>query len=415
MSPLIVRHRVAAMALALLALACFAFPALAGGPLSIVHGAASPKAAPALVQKAAGGYVDVVEYYNASLQHFFVTADTAEIAFLDGGAFGGAWVRTGGTFPAWDVAGAPAGTVPVCRFFGTDQYRVDGSRIGPNSHFYTADPAECALVKTAWPSVARDGRSYPAWTFEANAYAVRLPAGGTCEAGTQPLYRAYNNGARGDPNHRYSLQASLLQGMTGWTVEGLVMCVPQGPGVALPSTLRACEEGVTCPAGATRLGNGLGVVTLALTVTNPSPSPYELVVPAGQTFVAVSGETQDGIAIERLHATILPNTTRQFILPLYCLQSSRHPANDGDPYVVGPMTASAQLRDVISIVDGQLGPAFDPASLKATATQFAIWEITDGSGALSAGMRAALVQIMHMAGNDPALPGLVMTFIGIEP
>ena len=79
------------------------------------------------------------------LDHYFISADPAEIAVLDGGAFGGAWKRTGSTFPAWDVNGAPGNTVPVCRFFGTDQYRANGSRIGPNSHFYTADPAECAL------------------------------------------------------------------------------------------------------------------------------------------------------------------------------------------------------------------------------------------------------------------------------
>ena len=146
--------------------------------------------------------------------------------------------------------------------------------------------------------------------------------------------------------------------------------------------------------------------------------PYSLKVLLENVLRNEDGDTvqaRDAEAIERLHATILPNTTRKFILPLFCLQLSRHPANDGDPYVVGPMTANVQLRDVISIVDGQLGPAFDPASLKSTATQFGIWEITDGSGALTPGKRAALVQIMHMAGSDPALPGLVMAFMGIEP
>ena len=179
--------------------------------------------------KAAGGAVEVVEFYNAGLQHYFISADPAQTAVLDGGAFGGVWKRTGSAFSAWDIAGAPAGTVPVCRFFGTDRYRTNGSRIGPNSHFYTADPAECAFVKTAWQSVANDGISYPAWTFEANAFAVKLPAGGACPAGTQSLYRSYNNGALGDPNHRYSTNADMLQIMAGWVFEGLRMCVPQGP------------------------------------------------------------------------------------------------------------------------------------------------------------------------------------------
>ena len=179
--------------------------------------------------KAAGGVVIVVEYYNAGLNHYFISADPAEIAVLDGGAFGGAWKRTGESFPAWDIVGSPPGTVPVCRFFGTDKYRSNGTRIGANSHFYTADPAECEFVRTGWPSVASNGISYPAWTFESYAFAVKLPVGGACPDGTQPLYRTYNNGANNDPGHRYSMRASLLQGMAGWTFEGLVMCLPQGP------------------------------------------------------------------------------------------------------------------------------------------------------------------------------------------
>jgi len=79
---------------------------------------------------------------------------------------------------------------------------------------------------TAYQSVASDGKSYPAWTFENNAFAVKLPIAGACPADTQPLYRTYNDGARGDPGHRYSTKPGLLQAMTGWTFEGLVMCLP---------------------------------------------------------------------------------------------------------------------------------------------------------------------------------------------
>jgi hypothetical protein len=198
-------------------LAAMAAPTLAESPTA---------SKPAPVVKAAGGVVGVVEFYNATLNHYFISADPAEIAALDGGALGGAWKRTGNMFSGWDVEGPPAGTVPVCRFFGTDQYRSDSSRIGPNSHFYTADPNECEYVKTAWQSVASDGKSYPAWTFESLAFAVQLPAAGACSASAQTLYRTYNNGANGDPNHRYSTNAATLQAMTGWVFEGLVMCLP---------------------------------------------------------------------------------------------------------------------------------------------------------------------------------------------
>jgi hypothetical protein len=38
--------------------------------------------------KAAGGAVEVVEFYNAGIQHYFISADPAQTAVLDGGAPG---------------------------------------------------------------------------------------------------------------------------------------------------------------------------------------------------------------------------------------------------------------------------------------------------------------------------------------
>ena len=77
----------------------------------------------------------VVEYHNAALNHYFITADPAEAAMLDAGILVPGWNRTGFNFKAWP-AGAPQG-LSTCRFFGTPA-------VGPNSHFYTIDPAECA-------------------------------------------------------------------------------------------------------------------------------------------------------------------------------------------------------------------------------------------------------------------------------
>lgn len=227
---------------------------------------------------AAGGVVEVVEYYHAGLEHYFISAHPAEIALLDGGAFGGAWKRTGNAFSAWDIAGAPAGTVPVCRFFGTDRYRTDGSRIGPRSHFYTADPAECAYVQTAFQSVANDGVSYPAWSFETHAFAVKRPAGAACPAGTQSVYRSYNNGALGDPNHRYSTNADLLHLMAGWVFEGLVMCLPQEPLTTVyVAKLPVAPEGTGAPcsnrAAWQDAGGKITAITAQADALLPQPFP----------------------------------------------------------------------------------------------------------------------------------------------
>src|SRR5207253_7981812 len=70
-----------------------------------------------------------VEYYYAAWNFYFETSFPDEIAALDGGAFGGAWKRTGQTFHVWPQSNASA--VPVCRFFLTG--------FAPkSSHFYTA-------------------------------------------------------------------------------------------------------------------------------------------------------------------------------------------------------------------------------------------------------------------------------------
>jgi predicted dienelactone hydrolase len=149
---------------------------------------------------------DVIEYYNASLNHYFLTADAAEAAMLDAGNVVAGWTRTGYNFKSWTLdaqIGAPA-----CRFFGTPG-------IGPNSHFYTIDANECAVVKTS-----------PYWQFEGNAFAEQAPTAGNCAPGQVPVTRLYNNGLGGQANHRYLTSHSETTAMLGkgWLVEGTVFC-----------------------------------------------------------------------------------------------------------------------------------------------------------------------------------------------
>jgi hypothetical protein len=55
--------------------------------------------------------IPVIEYVNDVTGHYFMTADPAEIAGLDGGFDGGTWHRTGQVLQAW-----PAGWMTdVCR------------------------------------------------------------------------------------------------------------------------------------------------------------------------------------------------------------------------------------------------------------------------------------------------------------
>ena len=155
----------------------------------------------------------VVEYYNATLDHYFATTLAAEVAALDGGRLAG-WTRTGRTFNAYTTE--RPGTNPVCRYYLPPA-------VG-DSHFLSADPVECAEV----------GVKFPTFVLESSAVMhVVLPdlVAGACPGGTRPVHRLWNG--RGDSNHRYTTDAGVRDEMVarGYVPEGygpnaVAMCAP---------------------------------------------------------------------------------------------------------------------------------------------------------------------------------------------
>ena len=156
--------------------------------------------------------VNVIEYYHAALDHYFITTLTIEIAKLDDGILTG-WTRTGQVFHAY--ASAVAGTSPVCRLY-----------IPPangDSHFLSASPGECATTKARFPQFIDESD---------NVMWITLPdlATGACPPGEVPVYRLWNQ--RGDSNHRYvtdlALRAQTIA--RGYVPEGygngVAMCAP---------------------------------------------------------------------------------------------------------------------------------------------------------------------------------------------
>jgi serine protease len=154
-------------------------------------------------------------FFNTTLNHYFMTSDDAEVAAIGNGAAGPGWTQLAERFLVVDRGAAAAGSGNVCRFYGTPGR-------GPNSHFYTIDPAECAAVKQD-----------PGWTFEAIAFRAFYPvSAGTCPAGTVNVYRVYNNRfAFNDSNHRYTASLATYNGMIadGWRGEGTVFCAIAAP------------------------------------------------------------------------------------------------------------------------------------------------------------------------------------------
>ena len=185
-----------------------------GVPCTLAAALASAPGAPAPRATATpAATTPAIEYYDAALDHYFVTSIADEIGKLDSAAIPG-WSRTGESFPVYQMGG---GHSPVCRFFST-------SFAPKSSHFYTALGSECATLQ-----------QNADWQFEGDVFELDLPdAAGHCTPPLVPLYRVYNNGQGGAPNHRYTVSTSVRAAMLarGWTPEGfggdgVVGCVPQ--------------------------------------------------------------------------------------------------------------------------------------------------------------------------------------------
>lgn len=197
----------------------------------------------------------VIEFYNTNLNHYFMTGDSQEAAGIDNGAAGPGWSRTGYQLNAWQTQSEASATASVvCRFYGTPG-------VGPNSHFYTADAGECALVKQD-----------PGWLYEGIALYAQPMQYGSCPLGTTPVYRVYNNRwMYNDSNHRFVTDSIVYQQMTqqGWVPEGLVMCV-NGSSYPVPTggtTVTIGASGGTVTDGSTSIIFPVNAVTSTTTVT----------------------------------------------------------------------------------------------------------------------------------------------------
>jgi hypothetical protein len=156
--------------------------------------------------------VTVVEYYNASLDHYFITWVPAEIAILDAGVQIRGWTRTGSSFAAYNVF--QPGASDICRFY-----------IPPDkgdSHFFGRGASECDATAAAHPDFVNED---PQFMY------MFLPVNGTCPGASVPIYRVFSN--RPDANHRYMTDRAIRDQMVahGWLAEGdgpdrVVMCSP---------------------------------------------------------------------------------------------------------------------------------------------------------------------------------------------
>lgn len=143
--------------------------------------------------------------YLPDIKHYFITASEEEKEEIRSYT-----IPVDAGFNAWPADGsAPASAVPVCRFYS---FQV-------NSHFYTGDEEECALLQ----------EEDHGWEYEGIAFQALVPTGGACPAGTTPVWRLYNDRfAQSDSNHRFVASMGIYHAMMadGWLGEGVAFCSP---------------------------------------------------------------------------------------------------------------------------------------------------------------------------------------------
>jgi hypothetical protein len=172
--------------------------------------------------------VQVDEFYQSALRHYFITANPAEKEALDSGVPPG-WQRTGQSFKAYARGSntTNASMNPVCRFYSPAEIcSYYACEAGANSHFFSADASECLTVSRRYSPFVYSEES-------SNAFQVDLPdkTTGSCPTGTSPVYRLWNQ--RADSNHRYTTSATIKAQMlaSGYQAEGygdgVVMCALQ--------------------------------------------------------------------------------------------------------------------------------------------------------------------------------------------
>jgi hypothetical protein len=174
-----------------------------------------------------GSGIFVVEYYNAGLDHYFLSGSQPDIDAIESGRIAG-WNRTGVELLAYSLPraefffAAPGTASPVCRYYiPPDQ---------GDSHFFSAAADECEAVGAQHPDYTLESReAFYAWLpdRETGHCPYECTVYGPC---TVPVYRLWNQ--RIDSNHRFTTNRALRDSMVdqGWVSEGygpnrVAMCV----------------------------------------------------------------------------------------------------------------------------------------------------------------------------------------------
>jgi len=169
--------------------------------------------------------VTVVEYYNRTLDSYFITGRDNEKQQLDTISD---FQRTGMTFQAVAAASAAPTDTRVCRFY------VSLSSPYTSTHFYGRAGTDCESLQAQSPA----GFSYEGFDF-----ALQRPVSGACPTGTVTVYRSFRPGSAGrTSNHRYSTSAASYAAAAsdGYNGEQAAFCATAATDVIGPAAMGDC-------------------------------------------------------------------------------------------------------------------------------------------------------------------------------
>lgn len=131
--------------------------------------------------------VTVVEFYNKTLDAYFITGRVNEQLQLDAQPD---FRRTGMSFAAIAASGATTTSTRICRFY------INLTSPPTSSHFYGREGVDCEQIRT---------QNLTGFSYEGFDFAVAQPQGGVCPTGTKTVYRGFRAAAGGKTaNHRYT-------------------------------------------------------------------------------------------------------------------------------------------------------------------------------------------------------------------
>ncbi len=161
--------------------------------------------------------VTAVEFYNKTLDAYFITGRVTEQLLLDGRTD---FQRTGMTFEAVSAPDLTTNTQRICRFY------ISLDSPPTNSHFYGREGVDCEQLSA---------QNLAGFRYEGFDFAVARPQGGLCPAGLKAVYRAFRPALGGKtPNHRYmtSLDTYYAAQGQGYVGENAAFCVTGSTDVA---------------------------------------------------------------------------------------------------------------------------------------------------------------------------------------